>query len=619
MNTDFDINFGTLDATPAPVRPDPAAPLFASEDGVVASLSNNECVFQTRRDGSTHVMTFQVLQALDQCREFRPLDEHIARIMTSIPGLQSQRGDVDRVLRSLVSRGLLVEDAAFLSRVAQGSPGEPTELRGVFIRACDRPEQLARLLASLAEYERNHRAGRRYVVLDDSIQSGAIDRHRDLVREFARATGCKLAYIGPSERRRLVDRLARAVPQAAPALPSLLLRGDGDVRFGGGRGWNLALLLSAGARMVLLDDDHVLPLRQLEDSRAGLDPDPSAHAVTRFHRNLENACGAGEEFAGDPLEAHLDVAGARLGALASTPRFAVDRAALRGLSLARLQHLDGAAPVRTTLQGSYGSSRTESALWLYRLDAAEAAEFRRDRASYLRNIEAGSIWYGYRQAHVGTTGNFSPFAFDNSVLMPCANATGRGEDALFARVLRLIQPDSLTIELPVAIGHLQDVPRKRSDRTRAALTPRFNYFVRDYVDRQLGDFHAAEPEDRLRLLAAHLRDIAAASPDRRLRLLNEYLTYARADLIERLQHQFESSRDAPVYWQADVRTIIEANGKALATKAPPRLGDWPEEADGTACARALAEAAGDLAAGYEAWPSLWAHARDAGGRLLGAL
>ena len=45
---------------PAP-RVDPNAPIYASEDGVVASLSNSECIFQVRRSGEAHVMTFQVL------------------------------------------------------------------------------------------------------------------------------------------------------------------------------------------------------------------------------------------------------------------------------------------------------------------------------------------------------------------------------------------------------------------------------------------------------------------------------------------------------------------------------------------------------------------------------
>jgi hypothetical protein len=614
----YQIDYGTIAATPAR-REDPSAPLYASEDGTVASLSNSECIFQARRTGATHVMTFQVLQALDQSREFRTREEHVARIVATIPGLQAQREGVLRVLDSLIGRGLLVSDAEFLARVCAAPPvAAPAPLRAVFIRACDRPDQLAHLLASLTDYERRFRADRHYVLLDDSATRAAADRHRDLLREFARATGCKLTYVGATERERLVGRLARAVPAAAPVLPHLLAQADAQ-RFGGGRAWNLALLLSAGARLVLLDDDHRLPLHRLEEARDGLDPNPAAAATARFYRNMENALGAGEAIEADPFELHLEAVGRPLGALTSAPRYGIERNALRGLALSRLDHLDGGARVLTTHHGSYGSSRTESGLWLYSLPAAERAELVRDRDSYLRNVELNSIWYGHLQARASPTANFTPFALDNSVLLPCTNPLGRGEDALFSRVVELCHAGALALELPVAIGHVQETSRKRSPRTLSAQAPRFNYFVSDYVQRQLPAFHAEDPADRIRLLAAHVRDIGAAGEEGRLRHLREYLAYVRADVIERLQNQYDAARDAPVWWQADVRSIIEANGRALAAKAPPRLGGWPEDADDAQCARRLREETAALASAYEAWPALWMHAREQGERLLASI
>ena len=618
----YQINYGNVGATPAPApasRIDPDAPLYASEDGVVASLSSSECIFQVKRSGETHVMTFQVLQALDQSREFRTLDEHTARILATIPGLQTQRDGIARVLDGLTQRGLLVSDRDFLQRVASTSVREPAPLRAVFIRACDRPDQLGHLLDSLADYERRFRANRHYVLLDDSGTRDAANRHRDLLREFARATGCKLTYLGASERERLVAKIARAVPAAAKILPHLLLRTQSGERFGGGRAWNLALLLSAGARLVLLDDDHRLPLRRPDDARSGLDPNPSAAPYTRFCRNIENALGAGEEVDVDPFELHLDAAGRSLGELTGTPRYSIERSALRGLALSRLDRLRGNAPILATQHGSYGSARTESGIWLYQLPAADRSEFVRDRDSYLRNVEAGSLWYGYRQARATGAGTFTPFALDNSTLLPCTNPLGRGEDALFSRVMALCHPDALMLELPVAIGHVQETQRKRSARTLAANTPRFNYFVGDFVQRQLPDFQAADPALRLGLLAAHLRDVGAASEHGCLRQLQEYLAYARADLIERLQNQYDGAQDAPVYWQADVRSIIEANGRALIAKTPPRLGDWPEAADEATCARLLREETAQLAAAYDAWPGLWSYAREQGEKLLGAI
>jgi hypothetical protein len=620
MSTDFnyEINYGSLGAATQP-RVDPNAPLYASEDGVVASLSNNECIFQVKRSGETHVMTFQVLQALDQSREFRTLDEHVARILATIPGLQSQREGVARVLEGLTSRGLLVSDHEFLQRVTTAAPRAPAPLRAVFIRACDRPEQLAHLLDSLADYERHFRANRHYVVLDDSASRDAANRHRDLLREFARATGCKLSYLGSAERERVIEKLARAVPKAAAILPHLLANAGGNNRFGGGRVWNMALLLSAGARLVLLDDDHRLPLRRPEAARAGLDPNPSAAPYTHFYRNIENALAAGEEVDGDPFDLHLEAAGQSLGALASGARYAIERSSLHGLAVSRLDHLRGDAPIRATQQGSYGSSRTESGVWLYQLPEVDRNEFVRDRDSYLRNVELGSMGYGYRQARATSATTFTPFALDNSVLLPCTNPIGRGEDALFSRVTELCHPGALMLELPVAIGHVQEGQRKRSPHTLGAHTPRFNYFVSDFVQRQLPEFNAEDPAQRLSLLAAHLRDIGAASETGCVRQLQEYLAYARADLIERLQHQYDGAPDAPIYWQADVRSIIKANGRALIDKAPPRLGDWPEAADNASCAKLLRDETAQLAASYDSWPALWAYAREQGERLLGAI
>lgn len=618
MNANFQYQINGA-GTPATPRIDPDAPRYASQDGLVASLSNNECVFQVKRSAETHVMTYQVLQSMDQCREFRTLDEHVARILTTMPALGAQRDGVGRVLENLIDRELLVADRSWLDRLVAVPAREATPLRAVFIRACDRPDQLERLLVSLTEYERRFQANRHYVLIDDSATTEAIDRHRDLLREFARETGCKLTYVGHAEQLRLVRHLADAVPQAAAILPDLLLRPESAQRFGGGRAWNIALLLSAGARLVLLDDDQRLPLRRLDEARAGLEPDPAMVGSAHFHRNMEEALGAGSGVVEDPFELHLEAVGQSLGALAAGERYAIERNALRGLSLNRIDHLRGDACVLGTLNGSYGSARTESGIWLYQLDAASRAELCSDRDSYLRNVEAGSVWHGRHQARASMSVGFTPFALDNSELLPCTNAQGRGEDLLFSAVTRLIRPDALVLELPVAMGHVQEAARKRSPRTLGAHTPRFNHFVANFVQRQLPEFLAEDPGPRLGLLAANLRDIAAASEASRVNLLREYLGFVRADVIERMQQNYDSARDAPIYWQADVRTIIEANGRALVGKAAPRLGDWPESADDAACATALRDEANGLAAAWEAWPALWEHARGQGAALLDGL
>jgi hypothetical protein len=613
----YQFNYGAPPLPAAPQLVDPSAPLFASEDGMVASLSSHECIFVANRTGEPHVMTFQVLQALDQCREFRTLDEHIARIQSTISGLAGKRDEIKRVLDSLAQRQLLVSDAQFVER-ARTAPLAQAPLRAVFIRACDRPEQFEQLLRSLTDYERRFRAGRHYIVLDDSVLPAHIDEQRDLLREFARTTGCKASYVGNAERAKLVDRLAKARPHSRAVASRLLMRDAHPQaqRFGGGRGLNMALLLGAGARLALLDDDLRLPLKRPDYAQPGLDANPAAVQVARFYSSMEEAVREGAEIEVDPFELHLQICGQPLGALSQYP---LERAALRGMNMARLDLMSSHTRALTTHHGTYGSARTELGTWLYALDDESRERFWHDRAGYLRNVEAQFVWHGVAKARPLEVAGFTPFTMDASRLLPCTNPVGRGEDSLASALTRYVHPEAIAFELPEAIGHAQESARKRSDKTLSAYLPRVNHFLRDYVQRQFGLFKAADTSPRLGLLGSVLRDLAGASSDDRVAHLREYLSYVRANTIDRLQHQLEAATTAPVYWQADVRAIVQANAKALLSKAPPRLGDWAEDLDEAGCATMLATELNDMADALEHWPGLWQHAAEQGDRLLTGL
>ncbi len=615
---DFQINYGNLQVAAPAARPVQDAALYAAVDAVVAPLSSEEFAFIAKDTGERHVLSHHVLQSMDQCREFRTLDEHVARVVSVVPGL-NQPDRIRKGLEGLARSGLLISDRQFLDGLARAPDAEPRALHAIYIRACDRPQQLGSLLASLAEYERRFRVARHVVLLDDSLDEANRDRNRDLLREFARAVGNPVSYVGPAERSRIRERLAKAVPEAKSTLEWLVDRGPRTRRGGGGRSWNLALLLSAGRQYVLLDEDFRFPLRRHGDAREGIDPNATLSASARFFRRVDDALAAGEEDARDPFELHLETCGERFGAVSARPEYGIDRASLHGLNLGRLEHLRGDARVLYTLNGTFGSSGTESALWLYQLDADSRAEFWADRDAYLRNIEAQSVWYGWLRAKPASVAAFTPFAFDNRELLPCTNPDGRGEDGLASVATQFCRPGSLVLHLPTAIGHVQEAARRRSEVTMAAHTPRLNHFLRDYVSNQTGTAKAGDPARRLELLAGIVGDLAAADDATMTATLDEYLSFVRADVVERMQHQFEVLGDAPVYWQADVRTIVQANGNALLKRSPPRLGDWAEDIDTAGCVRAAADELGDMAAAWRHWPALWAAAREQGDRLTSGL
>jgi hypothetical protein len=208
---------------------------------------------------------------------------------------------------------------------------------------------------------------------------------------------------------------------------------------------------------------------------------------------------------------------------------------------------------------------------------------------------------------------------DNSRMLPCTNPVGRGEDSLASALIHYCHPEGVALELAEAIGHAQESARLRSDKTQAAFLPRVNHFLRDYVQRQFGLFKAAGTSQRLALLATVLRDLAGATSADRVAHLHEYLGYVRANTIDRLQHQLEAAPSAPVYWQADVRSIVQANAKALLSKSPPRLADWAEDLDESGCAQALSNELTEMAEALEHWPGLWQLAAEQGEKLLTGL
>ena len=130
---DFQIDFGNALA-PAPAD---SAPLLASVAGIAHTLGPEECVFEDRASGEIHVMTVQVVQALELCRPFRSLDQHVAVVAAALPGMAGQLPAVRRVLEQMVARGLLHDSSTWMAALGRKVAPLQGELGPVFVRACE--------------------------------------------------------------------------------------------------------------------------------------------------------------------------------------------------------------------------------------------------------------------------------------------------------------------------------------------------------------------------------------------------------------------------------------------------------------------------------------------------
>jgi hypothetical protein len=605
---EFNIDLGTQTFRgPAPV---PVGPLYASVDGRVSRLGNDEIVFFDPRSGRSHVMTEQVLRALDLCRELRPLADHVGRVAAGIPGLQGQNEAVRRVLEGLVKSGLLVSHEDLLQQFAAAAPLQPAPFFGVCIRACDRPEQLRALLASLLDYERRHRPGHRYLVLDDSRQPEAARRHQDLVREFAEAAGVRAHCLGREAWDGIVDDLVREVPGGERLRP-LLQRSSQDARpRGGGIGKNLITLLTAGQRYALLDDDFVFPLRRHPEFLPGLYF--AGGVAPRTYASREQALAAGAEFEADPIAQQLALCGQNLGSISrSGGELALERTQLAGLNLGRTATLRPEARVAMTVNGHRGSAGASGVAWLFALNAQARAGMVENRDTYLAGLKDPPVWFGARVWRAVPGNNFTPFLVDNAALMPCTSPFGRSEDALFAGLAALARTDAVVLESPYAIAHLQESGRERLEAMKRPETPDLNLCLAEFARQVAGDVHALDPARRLGGFCARLRDLADADEGGIANHLREYLAYLRSNIVQALQGSLAQAKDAPIHWAADLRSVVETNGRAILDRGAPRFAGWSEDMDEAACAARFREEAQVLADGLERWPQAF----DAAARL----
>ncbi|HWT15795.1 MAG TPA: hypothetical protein VN581_08435 [Patescibacteria group bacterium] len=614
MEFNFDI-----DVSPKP-RFDPNATMFATVPGQVADLGNGECIFRPRHDDVPHVMTHQVLTALDRCREFRSADEHIDAIRQATPGAPID--GVRRVFNGLVERGLIVaaEDFAVRYTDAAARAAPQAEVGGLYIRACDRPAQLERLLESLQQHARQGHAVQALTVVDDSRAPEAVALQSRLLREHAGRAGAPVRHVDAATWQRVHDTLADALPAHRPALDDLIGRSrDGLPRTGPGRGWNLSLLLGAGKRILFGDDDFVLPLKLHPELQDGVELDAHEMSSVRFYTDANAAIAAGHDGDFDLLQWHLDLCGAPIGRVFDHAAHLVPtREQWRRTAPSRLPRLQPDARIVATMNGHRGDSGSASSDWMYALDPASSRDLYHDRNRYLRLIASGKVWMGPDRATTMVSTPFTPFAQDLSRLPAFVAPDERGEDGTFGAITRILDPTSWILHLPTSIGHLRNAEHKLAAPGSGPVARNFNYFLVDFLARCEDDLFAASPQARLAASAMRLDDLAAASDRELLRMLSEYLQATYSGHIRHLQSVASAAGpNAPVYWSADLQAVVKANAKAMLYDGPPRLAGWPAELDASACALRLRRDLTRFAAMMRAWPDLWQVARDLGrsGRL----
>lgn len=602
-------------STPTTASFDPGQPLFASIEGRAGRLGPDEVVFFDPEHKQSHVMTLQVLQAMDLCREFQPMDLHARRVAEQLPGLKGKEAAVRRVLEGLASRGLLVSDDAWLRRFEERPALEPAPLAGLFIRACDRPAQLHDLLHSLIEHDRRYGLPADVIVVDDSTDPDCAAAHRQKLADFGEQVSVSARYVGRPEWDRVIRDLDTRV---GPAAGALLRRSEGHGgRRGGGIGKNLISLLAAGRRYMLLDDDFLFPLRRHAEHVPGSVCSPLGWAVRTF-ATVEAALASGSDPDGDLLQEHLSLCGQSLGTLLRRhPGMRLERQALVGMAPSRLPWLDPSKRVVSTVNGHRGQSGASGIGWVFLLDQQARSALCQSDDSWRALRGDPPLWWGCSRYQISDGGAFTPFAIDNSRMLPPTSPFGRGEDALFSALCAVAHGDGVQVDTPFTVGHRQEGARDRSELLGKPETPDLNHCLGELARHLQADLYGAGPVERLGVFTAKLQDIAGSSDEGILSYLGEYLAYRRSLLIENMQTVATSDKTLPPAWRSDMASLVEANAKALVERGTPVLAGWASGSGRDACVAAFRKEAAVLCDGLRSWPAAWELALGESARWMG--
>jgi len=561
-------------------------------------LGARRCRVRNPLNGAIAELSADQYAMLTACDGCRTLDAHAAAVQRKLGLRDADRATLSKWLTEFAALGLLASLDQLRQRFDTHASSMPAPFAGVVIRTCDRPALLALVLESAAALEGRLEQRYRYHVLDDSRDAG----HRAENGRIAAGARVDVRYRDLSSNDPFVAAIARAFPAARHAIDWLVGPSrEGEATYG--RPVNLALLLSAGQRVLMLDDDALLDPRRppIEDDRrlrVSTRPDELFCYVDRAE--AERACAPIDI---DPIGEHLQWLGAEVG---TTWRKLERRGS--DADLVELGADDGGRflpDARIALTHNHALGDPGSALFPFHLLTLPDAS-RRHLLSHSGSKDVAFRerinWRGQIGTRLtpGRTLTLTTLAgLDNSRLLPPTVRSARNEDLLLGEMIRVIDRGAWALDLPWALPHWRSAPKRWLGPTDH-FPQEPAHFLMDYLDQTSPRLAAEQPSDRLHAVAAILVDLAHASDARLVELLEEQA----ADTASRVQFAIAAAQDdagTPLEWKEMLRPWL----------ASPTLSTRPaivrQRIAAPAVIRALASDYGNALA---AWPALWDWARD---------
>ena len=574
-------------------------------------VPGGQLLLHNTRNGKRAMVMPDVYTSLLSCRQFETLEQHVARIITVNPGMQGQQADMLKVLQRMLDSGIMVSAKKVCnqlrSEVKTVVEEKETVVPVVAIITWERPQALERLLKSIVANCDTKKFHRLYVI-DDSRKAENISQNQVLVQKFASEIETPLQYFGQDEQQALLDGLVKRLPEHENAIGFLADQSRWRDHWTSALARNLALLLSCGHRLVMIDDDVICDVYDPPQPKPNITFSDSPREADFFDSEQDWAS-QHQPMNPDPIDRHMQCLGLSFSeALAVLGQNHLKPAGLGNATALQVSELQPDSPVLMTECGSLGCPGTNSNTWLPGMAPGSLKRMLASGKKTTNALTKRKVWSGRNQPHFAPRPNMSQITgFDNRQMLPPYLPIGRGGDRLFGYFLDFIFPTAVTLDYPWAVPHLPLPERKWRNRdldfTPSASFPKF-YFekVMDYKSSCESD----SPIDRLSALSAWFSDMAAAPAEALTNMYRDSRLSNDSVQLQQLHTLLSKADSAPVDWQNYLRNGISQLNADLdrASRKDLPIKGLPETLEGAELITFWKDTWAGFAAALRAWPEI---------------
>lgn len=560
-------------------------------------IASRRCRVRNPVNGAVAALDVDRYAVLTACDGCRTLAEHATVVRQKLNAPADNAATILEWLNDFAAQGLLTPLDDLLRHLG-GAPSPPAPFAGIVIRTCDRPGLLARALGSAAALAARYGRHDRYIILDDSQAIAHRAANRQAVATHPEL-GC--TYLDLAAPTALERELIQRFPDAGGTIAWLLgAPAAGEMTYG--RPVNLALLLTAGQRLLMLDDDATLDPRRPPIGGPGFAVSSDNDELFCYPDRdaLDAACPPLEL---DPIAAHLDSLGQSIGSLWA--RFSAASKVPMPISLdaGDVGRFNGGARALFTQNHAVGDPG--SSLFPYHLlslPRASRAKLLSDPAWPGYAFAKRFNWRGQPRLRLATKRPLTLTTltgFDNGVMLPPTVRAHRNEDLLLGEMAQHVHPDGWLVDLPWGLSHWRH-PAKAWLDPSAPFAQEPVHFLLDYLQQRSSTIESDTAADRMQALAALLLDLSAAGD----RHLTDLLAEQVADTATRTLFSIATQLDDPALpaaWKDMLRPWLESPALSIDSAS------LRARSASTSSVRVLVANYGRALA---AWPALWNAARD---------